>query len=533
MSSEEAIALVTRLLERDSLTPVQKIVFEQSWQGLKYSEIGIKKGYDLGYIKDIGSELWRSLSKALDKKVTKNNLHCVLQRFVKQQEDAQQIAKLQAINARINWGEAIDVSIFYGRSQELTKLKMWIVKDHCRLLTIISMGGMGKTSLAIALAEKIQDEFDFVMWRSLRDAMPIDEYLTTLIKFFSQQQHTELPDNTGGKISRLIELLKRSRCLMILDNFETIFQVGKQAGTYREGYEMYGEMLKRVGGISHQSCLIVTSREKPQEIALMDGDRLFVRTMPLHGLDIDAGQHILDDKGLHRVGDDLEQLRVHYRGNPLALKMAASAIQDLFAGDISQFLRQGNFAFNGIGKLIQQQCDRLSKLERSIMNWLAINREPVTIGDLQMDLVIELPYSRVIEAIESLLWRSLIESSALGFTLQPVLMESVSESLIEKIAQEILSAQPQLFLSHALIKAQSKDYIRDSQTRVILQPLCDRLSIEITSSQQLVQKLNCLLIHLQTNYAKQTNYGAGNLLNLFRQLQIDTTGYDFLRLIIR
>ena len=533
MSSEEAIALVMRLLERSRLTTVQKIVFEQSWNRQKYSDMGIQEGYDLGYIKDVGSELWRSLSKALNEKVTKNNLHDVLQRFVEQQEEAQQTAKLQTINARINWGEAIDVSIFYGRSQELTKLKLCILQDHCRIIMIIGMGGMGKTSFAIKLAEEIQNEFNFVIWRSLRDTMPIDEYLTTLIKFFSQQQETELPDNTGGKISRLIELLKRSRCLMILDNFETILQDGKQAGIYRKGYEMYGELLKRIGEISHQSCLIITSREKSQEIALMESDHLFVRTIPLAGLDIDAGQHILDDKGLHTVGDDLERLRIHYRGNPLALKMAANAVQDLFAGDISQFLKQGNFAFNGIGKLIQQQCDRLSKLEQSIMSWLAINREPVTIADLQMDLAIELPLSRLIEAVESLLWRSLIESSALGFTLQPVVMESVTESLIESIVQEILSEQPQLFLSHALIKAQSKDYIRDSQIRVILKPLCDRLFIEITSPQQLVQKLNCLLTHLQINYAKQTNYGAGNLLNLFRQLQTDITGYDFSRLSIR
>ena len=219
MSSEEAIALVMRLLERGRLTTVQKIVFEQSWNGQKYSDMGIQEGYDLGYIKDVGSELWRSLSKALNEKVTKNNLHDVLQRFVEKQEEAQQAAKLQTINARINWGEAIDVSIFYGRSEELTKLKLCILQDHCRIITIIGMGGMGKTSFAIKLAEEIQNEFDFVIWRSLRDTMPIDEYLTTLIKFFSQQQETELPDKTGGKISRLIELLKRSRCLMILDNF--------------------------------------------------------------------------------------------------------------------------------------------------------------------------------------------------------------------------------------------------------------------------------------------------------------------------
>lgn len=72
MTEIEAIALVTKLLGNGRLKEVQELVFSQSWDGKKYSDMAIEKGYDLGYIKDVGSELWRSLSKALDEKVTKN-----------------------------------------------------------------------------------------------------------------------------------------------------------------------------------------------------------------------------------------------------------------------------------------------------------------------------------------------------------------------------------------------------------------------------------------------------------------------------
>lgn len=58
MTDVEAIALVTRLLKRDKLGTVQELVFSQSWEGKKYLDIGIEKGYDLGYIKDVGSGLW-------------------------------------------------------------------------------------------------------------------------------------------------------------------------------------------------------------------------------------------------------------------------------------------------------------------------------------------------------------------------------------------------------------------------------------------------------------------------------------------
>ncbi|MGV0028178.1 WD40 domain-containing protein [Phormidesmis priestleyi] len=532
MTIDETLQTIERLLPQGHLTKIQTLVLQQSWAGQSYMEIAREFGYDPGYIKDTGAKLWQQISVTLGEKVTKQNFKGVLNRAVWRKEDGNQTSNLATQN-RTDWGDAIDVSIFHGRTQELATLQTWIAQDRCRLVTLLGMGGMGKTSLSIKLAEEIQNDFECLIWRSLRDAPPLDELLTTLIQVLSQHQDTDLPNNVGDKLSRLIELLKRSRCLIILDNFETVLQSGKRAGTYRNSYEMYGELLKRVGEIAHQSCLVLTSREKPQEVGTMEGDLLPIRTLPLVGLDVMAGQHILDTKGLYGAVDDREQLVAHYRGNPLALKMAATSIQDLFAGDIAQFLEQGTVAFNGIGNLLQQQCDRLTPPEQAVMNWLALNREPVTLADLQADLVTELPKSKLMEVLESLRWRSLIESSAIGFTQQPVVMESVTESLIEQMANEIVAEQPQVFLSHALIKAQVKDYIRDSQIRVILQPLLDRLLTQLGSPKQLEHKLNRLLTYLQTHCANQPNYGAGNLLNLFRQLETDLTGYDFSSLSIR
>jgi hypothetical protein len=540
MTVEEAIALVEQELDRGCLNKVQEIVFRECWEGRSYLKIAQVYDYDPGYIKDTGYRLWQRFSEVYGQKVTKHNLKGILRRVAaaKQQDlsavisTTKQTLETKTSN-RADWDDAIDVSIFYGRTQELTTLQTWIIQDRCRLVTLLGMGGIGKTSLSVKLSEEIQREFDCLIWRSLRDAPPIDEFLTTLIQFLSQEQDLNLPTSTGGKLSRLIELLKRSRCLIILDNFETVLQSSKRAGTYRKGYEMYGELLNRLGEIAHQSCLVLTSREKPQEIATLEGDRLPVRTLPLAGLDVAAGQYILDAKGLQGAVDDLEQLVAHYRGNPLALKMAASSIQDLFAGDIAHFLAQGSVAFIGIGHLLQQQCDRLPPLEKTIMNWLAINREPVTLADLQSDLVTELPKPQLLGVLESLRWRSLIESSSTGFTQQPVVMESVTESLIEQVANEIVAEQPQVFLSHALIKAQSKDYIRDSQIRVILQPLLNRLGRQLGSPKQLEYKLNRIFTYLQTNVNHQPNYGAGNLLNLFRQLETDLTGYDFSSLSIQ
>ncbi|BAZ10952.1 WD-repeat protein [Calothrix sp. NIES-4071] len=55
----------------------------------------------------------------------------------------------------VDWGEAVDVSVFYGRAQELATLEEWIINDNCRLIVLLGMGGIGKTSLSVKLAQKL------------------------------------------------------------------------------------------------------------------------------------------------------------------------------------------------------------------------------------------------------------------------------------------------------------------------------------------------------------------------------------------
>jgi hypothetical protein len=88
ISCEEAVSLVEELLKRGCLTKIQEIVFRESWLGRNYLEIALEYNHSLGYIKDVGSELWREISQALGEKVTKNRLHRVLEQIAWQQNRA-------------------------------------------------------------------------------------------------------------------------------------------------------------------------------------------------------------------------------------------------------------------------------------------------------------------------------------------------------------------------------------------------------------------------------------------------------------
>jgi hypothetical protein len=388
------------------------------------------------------------------------------------------------------------------------------------------MGGIGKTALSVKLAQTLQHQFQYILWRSLREAPPVEKILADCIKFLSNQQQLDLPSTVGESVTQLIHYLQAARCLLVLDNAEAILQGGTQAGQYREGYEGYGTLLQRVGESPHQSCLVVTSREKPKEVAKQEGRNRPVRSLLLQGLQATAGQEIFRAEGLSDADPQWQVVFDRYAGNPLALKIAATNIQDLYGGNITEFLTQGSIVFGDIRDVLEEQFDRLSEEGRSVMYWLAINREPVQLAELQEDLLEPISTQHLQTVLESLRRRSLIERVEAGFTLQNVVMEYVTDRFVAQVAQEIQTQQIALFNRHALIKATAKDYVRETQVRLILQPIVNRLN-------QVEKQLETLLQTVRSQSSLASGYCSGNLLNILCHLNFDARNYNFSHLTIR
>jgi class 3 adenylate cyclase len=265
----------------------------------------------------------------------------------------------------LDWGEAIDVSVFYGRTAELATLEHWIEQDGCRLVTLMGMGGVGKSALSVKLAEQLQDQFAMVVWRSLRNAPPLADLLADLLMVLSDQRESDLPEAIEGRITRLITHLQQSRSLLVLDNVESVLGTGGRVGAYREGYDAYGQLFRRVGESRHQGCLVLTSREMPGGLATKTGHTSPIRSLRLGGLDLDNAQMILQDKGLSPA--NTHALIDWYAGNPLALKIASTPIQETFGGDVTQFLEQGTGVFGDISDLLEQQVNRLTAVDLQVM----------------------------------------------------------------------------------------------------------------------------------------------------------------------
>ncbi len=433
-------------------------------------------------------------------------------------------------------GDAPDVSMFYGRTAELALLQDWIVGDKCRLITVFGVGGIGKTSLAVKLTTQaaIEREFKFIVWRSLKDAPSLQELLSSFLSSFPKSLKTDaVLGESASRITKLLEQLRKHRCLLILDNVESLFQEGR-SGVYRTGYETYGELFRRIGEGSHQSCLILTSREKPKEIAALEGETLPVRSYQLLGLEQVDAEEIIRAKGVSSSQVERQALMERYERNPLALKIVTTTIKELFRGSIAAFLKQNIPVFVGdIRDLLLQQFERLSQPEIDILYWLAIERQPVSLQDLQMDIVSPDLKLQLMEDLESLNRRSLIaideRSEVTKFTLHPVIMEYVTYRFIEQIHQEILSKEIDVFESHVLVKAQSdvEMTVKDAQISRILEPLGDRLMATLGSKEQVKNVLLGIVSIELKKSSLATGYAAANILRLLHHLQISLEGCNF------
>jgi len=430
------------------LDDLQEAILKEALQGRKYAtKIAQDRACSEGYVRVAASELWKILSDVFGEEVSKVNVRAILERakFYNSpsaigrdhvtnnvnicQERARSPTEPQnpqptSKQLHIDLGDSPEIFTFFDRTSELSTLANWITQEHTRLIALLGISGIGKTTLSLSLIDRIKTQFDYVIYRSLRFSPTLDATLTNLLQIFSQQSET--PQSIETKLSQLLDYLRKYRCLIVLDDVQMLLGSGQLAGQYKTGYEDYQLFFKLIAEVCHQSCLILNSWEKPREIARLSKDNHPVRCFVLGSLAV-AAKEILNSQKLSDE-ETWETLIDIYQGNPLWLELTATLIQELFGGRVSEFLQcEMPILDEGLQSQLSQPFGRLTAAELAVMIHLANQPEPVAVS--QIFNKIPFSPSEIVNAVRSIANRFLLdaieEENITLFSLNPVLKQYV------------------------------------------------------------------------------------------------------------
>ncbi len=433
------------------LDDLQAAVLQGTLQRETYKEIAKDFDCSESRIREIGSELWQTLSEELGEDVNKKNFRSAMERLqvsifsnvvdyvgvgsvniCGEARHSQNIPNSHPPNQETSnskptktshqdLSEMPELGNFFDRTPELQTLTTWILQQNCRLITLTGISGIGKTSLAVQLVKQIKHEFEYAVWCSIDEFPTIDKFQSNLIQIFTNSEKLD-SSPTNQKRLPLIKYLQNHRCLIVLDDVHNLFCSGELAGKYKPEYEEYRSLFKQIEKLSHQSCFLLIGWEQPREVTQVKNQNTPTRTLQLKGLDIAAGREILRDCGLEEI-DNSEALIHRYEGNPLWLKSVANLIQELGIGATELLLDDTILLPEDLKDVLQQQFYRTSELEKQVMSLLATENQPVNLAKLLEKG--QISSSDLLNALQSLSRRCLIEKEGSLYTLQPVLKQYI------------------------------------------------------------------------------------------------------------
>lgn len=385
------------------LNACQEAILEYSLQNIAYANMD-NLGYAVDTIKNnTGPDLFKYLSQVTDRKVSKKNCFLTLPRLLEHpgtEEDTENNL------LRIDLREAPVPKDFYGRVEELSKLETWIVKEHCPLVGVFGMGGIGKTPLLRKFVDKVKDKFDYIIWKKLEYSPFLEDFLTHIESYFSANNLEENPHkkNISQRILSLISFLNQHRCLLIFDNWEKLMVTDEISEDQQKiNYSNYGKFLESVATLEHQSCVVFVSLQTHQQMDIADKSR--VRRLTLTGLNNQDSQYILKNFKLSEKGR--ERLIKQYQGHPSALEFAAQHIQNNYNGEIDDFLKGTFFIHDVITDLFDKHISGLSNIELNIVRKLVYETEPMSLPEIYQ-LFPSISQAKIGQAIDKLCTDGLI-----------------------------------------------------------------------------------------------------------------------------
>ena len=451
MNVNQLLQFVDRLVvERTGkhLDDVQRAVVEGTWERQTYDDIAQKCYVTKNHVGDVGAELWQLLSEILGEDIKKTNFRSSLERVYIESSDNSNIYHINGSNnnfcptqisnqlSPINKLKQSDINTqstshyrdltvapqiinFYARQSEIQTLSNSILNQNTRLTSVLGLSGIGKTILVKRFVDLNLQQFEVIIWISLKFPKSLELVVNDLLNVCQQEAKETIDD----KLKQLLDVFRDKKCLIILDDVHNIFIYGQFAGQYKSEYQDYQNFFTMITETEHQSNVILISQEQCAEMECLDEELYPIKCLELSDLDDMA---ILKSTGLKDEDSWLNLINL-YEGNPGYLKSIAMAIKKIFDGEVAEFLAENSLIITkDMQYNFHQLFKRLSPREQQLVLELSKFDRPVSREYLRESL--DLSSMDLINGLQSLQQRYLvtkIKEDKILFKLSSVFREYV------------------------------------------------------------------------------------------------------------
>ena len=356
MDVEAAIASIDREVYTQTkrhLSDLQQVVITKVWQGKKYIEIADEYGCTEGHAKDTGFLLWKLLSKAWGKKITKSNFRSITTLHLQSSNNLKfnlTSTEIKAIDSAVT-----EQSNFIGRQRAIADLQNLIAQNH-KIILLRGEGGIGKTSLAQQFLASHNFELTLEVLMA-KETENIVSAASVVEEWLKRDLNEDAGKEFGVTLARLKRCLSQKHIAILIDNLEpALDKDGKLLNRYRD----YLELLRILADPNVKSTTIITSRDRLCEAEIN------LEHYRLSGLDLTAWTQYFTARKIDSQTKILTQIHYTYGGNAKAMGIVGGIIREDYDGNIQLYWQENSqdpLVETDLKNLVSSQFDRLQELD--------------------------------------------------------------------------------------------------------------------------------------------------------------------------